>query len=113
MTESLRYNDTRRGITVTGTLACDASSCVSGRDRAATLLLTIDAGPGLPFEVRHVVGVTPEAHINAERLAQGMRRGAAITASAESLHQRGDHGIAAFVLRLPTAIRVGEWELVG
>ncbi len=58
-----------------------------------------------------MVGDTPESHVNARRLADGMRRGAPITASASRVDYCSDHGLARLVLRQPSAIRVRDWEL--
>ncbi len=100
-------------VTVCGHLACDAFAGISGVDRAAVVILSIDSGRGgLPFEVRHVVGATPEAHINAQRLAAAMRRGAEARAGAEFVEYCSDHGAARIVMRSPFAIRVGDWEML-
>ncbi len=98
-------------ITVTGTLSHDAVAATSLGARVAVIILTIDAGTGPAVEVRHVVGDTPESHINARRLAAGMRRGAPVTATAARFEYCNDHGLARLVLRQPSAIRVRDWEL--
>lgn len=98
-------------ITIHGTLDCDAVHALSGVVRNAYVVLTVDAGPGEPFEIRHLVGSTPEAHINAERLAAKMRRGAPVIAMGDSIRFRNDHGVATFVLMRPASIRVSDWEL--
>lgn len=99
-------------VTVEGHLLADAAHVTFGPDRAAGITLTINAGRGMPFEVRHVVGATPESHINAERLAQAMRCGLPCTVVAERVEPRSDHGAAVLVLRQASAIRCGQWELL-
>ena len=98
-------------ITIHGTLDRDAVHALSGAVRNAYIVLTVDAGMGQPFEVRHLVGSTPEAHINAERLASKMKRGAPVIARGDALRFRADHGEATFVLMHTAAIRVADWEL--
>lgn len=98
-------------ITIDGKLDRDATHVLSGATRNAFLVLTVNVGAPQPFEIRHEVGSTPEAHINAERLASKMRRGAPVIARGQSLRFRNDHGEAVYVLTGAEAIRVADWEL--
>lgn len=92
-------------ITIEGTLIADATPCTNGT-RTAVIGLTVHAGPGTPFDIWHVVGDTPEAHAEALRLSQRMRRGAAVTVTCDALTQRTDHSHRAFVVRAVRSLRV-------
>lgn len=98
-------------ITIDGHLERDA---LAGSTLAseAVIVLQVRAGSGWPFEVKHVVGTTAEAHIRAQDLARGMRRGAHCAATGEQVTPRNDHGFAVLGLRQMSKLRVGGTVLV-
>lgn len=99
-------------ISVEGTLLHDAQFALVGCDSHAVVILQIDAGVGLPFEVRHVYGTTPEQHLKAERVARGLKRFSFAAATSNELAVRRDHGDACYVMRNPTSLRVGHSQLI-
>lgn len=93
-------------ITIEGVLARDAEKYSTG-PRGASVRLLVNSGAGNPFEYFHFVGETPDDHINAGALANGMRRGERVQIVANFVEQNVDHGEARFVVRQATRVSVG------
>lgn len=85
-------------IEVHGELLHHAYACRHGLNDTV-IVLTVDNGIGLPFELRYLVGSTPQAHIDAPNIAAGMLRGHVVRAGAAYVQSRSDHGPAVLALR--------------
>jgi hypothetical protein len=93
-------------ICIEGVLVRDAEKYSTG-PRGASVRLMVSIGRGLPYEYLHLVGETPDDHINAAALASRMKRGEPVAIVALFCEQCIDHGEARFVVRQATRVSVG------